>query len=45
MSSFLPTWTLKWISHTLGDKEGDAALATVARLLKDTFRESDIIGR
>jgi diguanylate cyclase (GGDEF)-like protein/PAS domain S-box-containing protein len=36
---------MKWINDTLGHREGDAALATVARLLKDTFRESDIIGR
>jgi diguanylate cyclase (GGDEF)-like protein/PAS domain S-box-containing protein len=36
---------MKWINDRLGHREGDAALATVARLLKDTFRESDIIGR
>ena len=36
---------LKWINDTFGHQEGDAALAAAARLLKDTFRESDIIGR
>jgi diguanylate cyclase (GGDEF)-like protein/PAS domain S-box-containing protein len=36
---------VKWINDTLGHQDGDAALATVARLLKDTFQESDIIGR
>jgi len=36
---------LKEINDTLGHKEGDAALLEFAELLKDTFRESDIIGR
>ncbi len=36
---------VKWINDTLGHREGDAALVTVARLLKDTFREPGIVGR
>jgi len=36
---------MKWINDRLGHREGDVALAAVARLIKDTFRESDIIGR
>ena len=36
---------MKWINDTLGHREGDTALATVAGLLKEAFRESDIIGR
>lgn len=36
---------LKEINDTLGHKEGDAALLEFAELLKDTFRESDIIAR
>ena len=36
---------MKWINDTLGHREGDTALATVAGLLKDTFREPAVIGR
>lgn len=36
---------LKEINDTLGHKEGDDALVEFAELLKDTFRESDIIAR
>ncbi len=36
---------MKWINDTLGHDEGDAALVAVARILRDTFRGSDIIGR
>lgn len=36
---------LKEINDTLGHKEGDAALTEFADLLRDTFRESDIIAR
>ena len=36
---------LKGINDTLGHQEGDAALFETARILKDTFRESDIISR
>jgi diguanylate cyclase (GGDEF)-like protein/PAS domain S-box-containing protein len=36
---------LKWINDNLGHLEGDSALINTARILKETFRESDIIGR
>ena len=36
---------LKWINDTLGHKEGDAAIIEVARILRETFRQSDIIAR
>ena len=36
---------LKWINDTLGHQQGDRALVNTARILKATFRQSDIIGR
>ncbi len=36
---------LKYINDNFGHKAGDKALVEVARILQDTFRESDIIGR
>jgi diguanylate cyclase (GGDEF)-like protein/PAS domain S-box-containing protein len=36
---------LKWINDTLGHQVGDAALFETARILRDTFRDSDIISR
>ncbi len=36
---------LKKINDTYGHQEGDRALAETACMLKETFRESDIIGR
>jgi len=36
---------MKWINDNLGHKEGDKALVKAARILKETFRESDIVGR
>jgi diguanylate cyclase (GGDEF)-like protein/PAS domain S-box-containing protein len=36
---------LKWINDTIGHQEGDVALIETARVLKHTFRESDIISR
>ena len=36
---------MKWINDTFGHQEGDNALIEVAMILKETFRESDIIGR
>jgi len=36
---------LKWINDTFGHAEGDAALRDAARILKQTFRRSDVIAR
>lgn len=36
---------MKWINDTLGHLEGDTALIEAANVLKETFRDSDIIGR
>lgn len=36
---------LKGINDTLGHKEGDQALMDTSQILKETFRESDIIAR
>ncbi|MCG9967677.1 diguanylate cyclase [Pelotomaculum terephthalicicum JT] len=36
---------LKWINDNLGHHEGDRALIETANILKNTFRDSDIIGR
>ncbi len=36
---------LKWINDTWGHAEGDRALCEVGKILKNTFRESDIIAR
>ena len=36
---------MKWINDTFGHREGDRALIEAAEVLKETFRESDIIGR
>jgi len=36
---------MKWINDTLGHQEGDKALIEIAKILKETFRESDIIAR
>jgi two-component system, cell cycle response regulator len=36
---------MKWINDTLGHAKGDEALVETAKILKETFRESDIIGR
>jgi diguanylate cyclase (GGDEF)-like protein/PAS domain S-box-containing protein len=36
---------MKWINDTMGHKEGDDALIMTAGILRETFREADIIGR
>jgi diguanylate cyclase (GGDEF)-like protein len=36
---------LKWVNDHCGHKEGDQALRTLAKILKKTFRESDIVAR
>ncbi|MBI5605137.1 MAG: PAS domain S-box protein [Deltaproteobacteria bacterium] len=36
---------MKWINDNLGHQEGDKALMDIAAILKETFRESDIISR
>jgi diguanylate cyclase (GGDEF)-like protein/PAS domain S-box-containing protein len=36
---------LKWINDNLGHEEGDKALIDTAQILRQTFRESDIIAR
>ncbi|MCX5867166.1 MAG: diguanylate cyclase [Proteobacteria bacterium] len=42
---FIDLDRMKWINDTLGHQEGDRALQEVAHILKDTFRESDVIAR
>lgn len=36
---------MKWINDNLGHRFGDEALIATARILKETFRETDVIGR
>jgi len=36
---------MKWINDHLGHQEGDRALQDASRILKETFRDADIIGR
>jgi diguanylate cyclase (GGDEF)-like protein len=36
---------LKWINDTLGHKDGDLGLIEVAKIIKSSFRESDIVAR
>jgi two-component system, cell cycle response regulator len=36
---------MKWINDTFGHIEGDRAIRTVASVLRQTFRESDLVAR
>jgi diguanylate cyclase (GGDEF)-like protein/PAS domain S-box-containing protein len=42
---FMDLDNLKWINDTLGHHKGDEALVNVAKILKKTFRKSDVKGR
>jgi len=42
---FIDLDDMKWINDTFGHQEGDQALREVATILKETFRESDIMAR
>ncbi len=42
---FIDLDNLKAINDTYGHKEGDAALVNTSRIIKKTFRETDIAGR
>jgi diguanylate cyclase (GGDEF)-like protein len=42
---YLDIDNMKWINDNLGHKQGDDALISMADILKQTFRESDIIAR
>jgi two-component system, cell cycle response regulator len=42
---FIDVDNLKYINDNFGHREGDYALHQIARLLRECFRESDIIGR
>jgi two-component system cell cycle response regulator len=42
---FIDVDNLKYINDNFGHREGDYALQQIAALLKECFRESDIIGR
>jgi diguanylate cyclase (GGDEF)-like protein len=42
---FIDMDDLKWINDNYGHNEGDQALVEFAKILKQTFRESDIIAR
>jgi diguanylate cyclase (GGDEF)-like protein/PAS domain S-box-containing protein len=43
--AFIDVDDLKWINDNLGHEEGDKALIDTANILRQTFRESDIIAR
>ena len=43
--TFIDCDGLKWINDMLGHKEGDKALIDTTHILRQTFRESDIIAR
>mgnify|MGYP001578245077 CR=1 FL=1 len=43
--TFIDCDNLKWINDTLGHEEGDKSLIATGNILRQTFRESDIIAR
>ena len=43
--AFIDVDDLKKINDTLGHEEGDKALIDTAQIIRNTFRESDIIAR
>ena len=43
--AFIDVDDLKWVNDTLGHDEGDNVLVETAAVLRQTFRESDIIAR
>jgi diguanylate cyclase (GGDEF)-like protein/PAS domain S-box-containing protein len=45
MLVYMDVDNMKWINDSLGHHEGDKALMYVASILRETFRESDIIAR
>ena len=45
MLLFADVDNMKWINDTFGHKEGDRALVATAKVLKEVFRESDIVAR
>lgn len=45
MLAFVDVDDMQWINDTLGHEEGDKTLVDTADILRQTFRESDIIGR
>ncbi|MCX5700459.1 MAG: diguanylate cyclase [Candidatus Omnitrophica bacterium] len=45
MLLFLDMDNMKWINDTFGHAEGDKALIDVAKVMKKTFRDPDIIAR
>jgi Amt family ammonium transporter len=42
---FMDLDNMKWINDELGHHEGDRALVDIATILKETFRESDVVAR
>ena len=42
---FIDMDQMKWINDTFGHPKGDQALIAAAQILKNTFRESDIVAR
>jgi diguanylate cyclase (GGDEF)-like protein/PAS domain S-box-containing protein len=45
MLVYMDVDNMKWINDTLGHQEGDKALIYASKILRETFRDSDIIAR